>query len=108
MKYYSSTREFYIVRAFSRVAGSGPLAVKLDDISRRGMLTSLKRFAVALGIGFIQLINHAFTFPYQDILTHSLNAVFIVCVVSGFLNLKRSEREHKQFTHDFMVKKRLA
>ena len=56
MKYYSSTREFYIVRAFSRVAGSGPLAVKLNDISRRGMLTSLKRFAIAFGIGFIRIV----------------------------------------------------
>ena len=39
MKYYSSTREFYIVRAFSRVAGSGPLAVKNTLIAHRKSTT---------------------------------------------------------------------
>ena len=46
MKYYSSTREFYIVRAFSRVTGSGPLAVKLDDILLVGLSATACRVSI--------------------------------------------------------------
>jgi|SRR5690625_330740 len=103
MRFYCSANEFYFCRVFATYSGEGDLHDTLTELSKGGFRRTLLFFISAFPVVIVQgtLMNLP-KFPLQMQIGLILTLIFVALILSGFLNIRRSNQEYRHFENNFM------